>query len=138
MIHTMKNRFIPVLLIAVLLSGCSTGSEENAISKGIELYFEEPVHDYGELPKDGDGTWIFRCKNLGEEAIVINRVRSTCGCTVPQWPREPLEPGSTGEIVVKYNTAQTGTFMKSLYVYSTAANTPVKLQIKGKVLPEAS
>ena len=44
--------------------------------------------------QDSDGTWSFVFKNLGEEAIVINRVRSTCGCTVPDWPREPIEPGA--------------------------------------------
>ena len=91
------------------------------------------LHDYGEIMKDSDGTWSFTFKNLGKESIVINRVRSTCGCTVPDWPREPIEPGASGEITVKYNTSTTGTFLKSVFVYSTAANSPVKLQIKGKV-----
>ncbi len=105
------------------------------MDQGEEIWFEETVHNYGEIPEDGDGSWTFVFKNLGKEAIVINRVRSTCGCTVPVWPREPIEPEATGEITVKYNTAQTGTFFKSLYVYSSAGNSPVKLQIKGKVIP---
>ena len=100
-------------------------------SSGLKKY----LHDYGEIPEDGDGSWSFAFKNLGKEPIVINRVRSTCGCTVPAWPREPIEPGASGEITVKYNTATAGTFFKSLYVYSSAANSPVKLQIKGKVIP---
>jgi hypothetical protein len=86
------------------------------------------------MEEGSDGTWSFVFKNLGEQAFVINRVRSTCGCTVPDWPREPIEPGASGEIIVKYNTATTGTFLKSVIVYSTAANSPVKLQIKGKVV----
>ena len=116
-------------------SGCSDDPEGKARGKGQEIWFEEHLHDYGTIEEDSDGTWSFVFKNVGKEAIVINRVRSTCGCTIPDWPREPFEPGSTGKITVKYNTATTGTFLKSVYVYSTAANSPVKLQIKGKVIP---
>jgi hypothetical protein len=120
-----------------MLSACKSNSnpESQAQDQGVEIYFREHLHDYGEIARDSDGTWAFAFKNLGNEAIVINRVRSTCGCTIPSWPREPIEPGQGGEIMVKYNTATAGSFMKSIYVYSTASNSPVKLQVKGKVLP---
>ena len=134
----MKNPFVsaaPVLCLLFLVAACSAPSEDQALKKGQEIWFEETLHDYGEIVQDSDGTWSFLFKNLGKDAIVINRVRSTCGCTVPEWPREPIEPGSSGKITVQYNTATTGTFLKSVYVYSTAANSPVKLQIKGKVAP---
>jgi hypothetical protein len=135
----MKHRLIPGIALALLgaiLAGCTDTPEQRAKDKGIEIWFEESLHDYGEIPQRSDGNWSFAFKNIGQEAIVINRVRSTCGCTVPAWPREPLEPGATGEITVRYNTANTGTFLKSLYVYSTAANSPVRLQVKGKVVPK--
>jgi len=134
----MKNPFVsavPVLCLIMCLAACSAGSEDQARNKGQEIWFEEYLHDYGEVLQDSDGTWAFAFKNLGKDAIAINRVRSTCGCTIPEWPREPIESGSSGKIMVKYNTALTGTFLKSIYVYSTAANSPVKLQIKGKVVP---
>ncbi len=121
-------------LMAGLLAGCTDKSEEHTIKSGKEIFFEETIHNYGEILEDSDGTWSFTFKNLGDSAIIINRVRSTCGCTVPAWPRQPVEPGASGEITVEYNTAQTGTFLKSVYVYSSAANSPVKLQIKGKVV----
>ncbi len=124
------------LLLSSALSSCSDTPEAKAIKKGQELWFDEYVHDYGQIGQNSDGSWTFTFKNVGENAIVINRVRSTCGCTVPDWPHEPIEPGSAGEITVKYNTATSGTFLKSLFVYSTAANSPVKLQIKGKVVAE--
>ena len=123
------------LTVTILLTSCADNPQEQAKKRGQEIYFEEVVHDYGEIAEDSDGNWSFQFMNLGEEAIVINRVRSTCGCTIPDWPREPVEPGAAGSITVKYNTAQAGTFMKSVYVYSSAANSPVKLQIKGKVIP---
>jgi hypothetical protein len=124
------------LLLLLLLAGCSEDPLEQAKKKGQDLWFDEVLHDYGQISVDSDGSWTFSFKNIGENAIIINRVRSTCGCTVPAWPREPIEPGSTGEITVKYNTATSGTFLKSLFVYSSAANSPVKLQIKGKVVAE--
>jgi hypothetical protein len=124
---------IVILTLVLGTSGCKDTPEEKAKEHGQEIWFEEYMHDYGTIQKDSDGTWTFTFKNLGQEAILINRVRSTCGCTVPEWPREPIEPGDTGTITVRYNTASTGTFLKSVVVYSTAANSPVKLQIKGKV-----
>jgi hypothetical protein len=126
---------IAFVAMAIWATGCTDTPEEKAKDHGQEIWFEEYMHDYGQIEEDGDGTWSFAFKNLGEEAIVINRVRSTCGCTVPDWSRQPIEPGEAGEITVKYNTATTGTFLKSVVVYSTAANSPVKLQIKGKVVP---
>ena len=123
-----------MVLLAGLVAGCSDNPEQRAKKGGKEIWFEEYVHDYGEIMKDSDGTWSFSFKNLGEESIVINRVRTTCGCTVPAWPEEPIEPSASGEIKVIYNTTNSGTFLKSVFVYSTAANSPVKLQIKGKVL----
>lgn len=132
-----RNHIIPVLIALLLAAaGCKDSTEEQARKKGVEIYFREYVHDYGEIDQDSDGTWTFSFSNIGEKAFVINRVRSTCGCTVPDWPREPVEPGSEGSITVKYNTATPGTFMKSLFVYSSAVNSPVKLQIKGKVIPK--
>lgn len=128
---------LAVLLVSLLTAGCADSPEQKAMDQGKEIWFEELVHDYGEIPVDGEGRWTFKFKNIGKEAFVINRVRSTCGCTVPAWPREPVEPGASGEITVEYNTAHAGTFFKSLYVYSSAANSPVKLQIKGKVIPKA-
>jgi len=120
----------------ILLSACNNSPEKTAKQSGQEIFFEEMVHDYGSIAQDSDGTYEFVFKNISDSAIIINRARSTCGCTVPSWPREPLAPGETGKVVVKYNTALPGSFTKSVYVYSTAANSPVKLQIKGKVVPK--
>ena len=122
------------MTVVLSITGCKNSPEEKAKEHGQEIWFEEYMHDYGQMEQDGDGTWSFVFKNIGKEAFVINRVRSTCGCTVPEWPREPIEPGASGEITVIYNTKTTGTFLKSVIVYSTAANSPVKLQIKGKVV----
>ncbi|MGW8317444.1 MAG: DUF1573 domain-containing protein [Bacteroidales bacterium] len=138
----MGNKFYSAIwlfsLITILVSGCKNTPETKAKAHGEEIWFEETLHNYGEIPVGSDGQWSFVFRNLGKEPIVVNRVRSTCGCTVPSWPREPVAPGDSARITVEYNTAQTGTFLKSVFVYSTAANSPVKLQIKGRVVSSES
>jgi hypothetical protein len=81
----------------------------------------------------GDGTCEFIFKNTGKDPLVLKNVRSSCGCTIPQWPKEPIKKGEQGKIKVRYNTRITGTFSKSISVYSNAGNMPVVLVIKGKV-----
>ena len=126
-----------MVLATALFTGCTHSPEAQAIKQGAEIWFEEHLYDYGEIGKNSDGSCSFTFRNIGDEAIVISRVRSSCGCTVPSWPQEPIEPGDSGVIMVKYNTAISGSFYKSINVYSTAANSPVKLQVKGKVIPAA-
>lgn len=124
--------------MTIIFLSCTSQSEQQAKNSGIDIYFEETTHDYGDILLDSDGTYYFEFKNIGEEPLMINRVRSTCGCTIPEWPRIPIEPGKTNKIAVKYNTALPGSFMKSIVVYSSAVNSPVKLVVKGKVVdPEA-
>jgi hypothetical protein len=123
---------IPILLLTV---SCTNKTEEQAKESGQEIYFSQSTYDYGEISEGSDGLYTIEFKNIGNAPIIVNRVRSSCGCTVPSWPKEPVEPGTNGEILVKYNTELTGSFMKSVYVYSSAENSPVKLTIRGKVLP---
>ena len=131
----MKNALIAGIAI-ILLGSCVNKNEKQAMGSGMEIYFAETTYDYGQIEVDSDGLYKIEFKNLGEHALIINRVRSSCGCTVPSWPRKPIEPDATGIIEVKYNTALAGPFMKSVYVYSSAENSPVKLTIKGKVIPK--
>jgi len=64
---------------------------------------------------------------------VLTNVQASCGCTVPQWSKEPVQAGKMGVIKVKYNTRIPGTFLKTITVSSTAKNSMVVLSIKGKV-----
>ena len=123
---------IPMLLIS---ASCVNKTENQARESGQEIYFAQSTYDYGEIAEGSDGLYTIAFKNLGDAPIVVNRVRASCGCTVPSWPEKPIEPGASGEIQVEYNTRLTGSFMKSVYVYSSAENSPVKLTVKGKVLP---
>ena len=70
----------------------------------------------------------------GTEDLVISNAKGSCGCTVPSWPREPIAPGKSGELKVKYDTKRIGLINKSVTIQSNATNHPVKIiRIKGEI-----
>ncbi len=95
--------------------------------------FVTDVIDYGKIKQNADGVRVFKFKNVGKSSLIINRVQSSCGCTVPKKPTEPIEPGKTGEIEVKYATNRVGGFSKTITVYSNANEKVKRLRIKGIV-----
>ncbi len=97
------------------------------------IIFDKLEHDYGTIERGADGTCEFVFTNKGKSPLILNNVRATCGCTAPEWPREPIAPGEKGVIKVRYNTNITGTFNKSITVFSNAANKSVVLRVKGMV-----
>ncbi len=103
------------------------------------ITFDKTVHDYGDVPYNGDGKCQFTFTNTGKEPLILTNVRSSCGCTVPKWPREPIMPGESEVIHVEYKTNRIGSINKSVTVQSNASNDVVRLRITGKVLsPEQS
>ncbi|MCD4698375.1 MAG: DUF1573 domain-containing protein [Bacteroidales bacterium] len=97
------------------------------------INFDKLVHDYGELEQHGNGRCEFAFINEGKEPLILSNVRSSCGCTVPEWPRQPILPGQSEVIKVKYDTKRIGMINKSITVYSNAKKSPITLRIKGKV-----
>ena len=97
------------------------------------IVFESLTHDYGTIVQGGDGTCEFKFANKGKAPIVLNDVKASCGCTVPEWTKTPVNPGEKGTIKVTYNTNNVGAFTKSITVNSNAKNSPLVLTIKGIV-----
>ena len=80
------------------------------------------------------GLRVFEFKNTGKAPLVISGAASSCGCTVPSYPKDPIAPGATGKIEVKYDTQRVGAIAKTILVTSNATDTPsIALRIKGKV-----
>ena len=72
------------------------------------MTFGEPTHDFGKI-MDGDKVeHVFLFENTGSEPLVISNAKGSCGCTVPDWPKDPIKPGATGEIKVVYNSKGKG------------------------------
>lgn len=96
--------------------------------------FETDVIDYGKIALNADGVRVFKFKNVGKSPLIISNIKSSCGCTVPKKPTEPILPGKSGEIEVKYATNRPGGFSKSITVKSNASEPTKILRIKGIVL----
>ena len=102
------------------------------------ITFERTDHDFGKINEaDGKVTTIFTFKNEGMEPLVLSNVRASCGCTTPKWPREPIEPGQTGDITVTYNpNGRPGRFTKTVTITSNATEPTTRVTIKGEVIPK--
>lgn len=131
-----KNMKKLILIATLLISVVVVMAQEEPKKKnGPEITFKTTVHEYGDIHVGGDGTYNFKFTNTGNEPLILSKPRSSCGCTVPRWPKEPILPGETNEIKVTYNTNKAGSFNKSVTIYSNAKNkSAIVLRIKGKVI----
>ncbi len=99
-----------------------------------EIKFEKELIDYGTIEPNSNGIRVFNFVNNGNAPLIIQSVKSSCGCTIPKKPEVPIEPGGKGEIQVKYDTNRVGVFRKTITVTSNANSTPiVALKIRGTV-----
>ena len=123
------KKFLVFLFVATL------GFVAQAQEKKAEIKFVTEEIDYGTVKQGDNGVRVFEFTNTGKAPLVISSATSTCGCTVPSWPKEPIAPGAKGKIEVKYNTANLGAIRKTITITSNAAETPtIALRIKGNVV----
>lgn len=109
-------------------------AQEAAKKSNAEIDFEKEVHDFGKLKQHGDATTEFKFTNTGSEPLIISNAKGSCGCTVPEWPREPIAPGESSVIRVKYDSKRIGPINKSVTITSNASNSPTKvIRIKGNI-----
>lgn len=106
----------------------------NAQEKVAKIEFESETIDYGTIEKGADGVRVFKFKNTGDAPLIITKVKSTCGCTVPKKPEDPIMPGDTGEIEVKYDTNRVMPIRKTITVTSNSDRPTIALKIKGNVI----
>lgn len=122
------------LLLVTLVFGAGVYAQN-----GPKIEFKTETIDYGTVKKNEDnGIRVFEFTNTGDAPLIITDVKSSCGCTVPQKPKEPIMPGKTGEIQVKYNM-NPGAINKTVTVESNAVNKEggkIPLRIKGTVIKE--
>ena len=103
----------------------------NAVSK-VE-WISPTEHDFGVLQHHKPSTHEFRFRNTSGEALTVDNVRTSCGCTVPDWSYEPVAPDSVGIISVEYDARDIGYFYKKLKVYLRGQRKPELLVIEGEV-----
>ncbi|MCD8044237.1 MAG: DUF1573 domain-containing protein [Tannerellaceae bacterium] len=118
------------IMLTVLLAVTNVYAQDGAV---IEA--DKTTHDFGMIKEsDGDATHSFVIKNTGTAPLVITRVIASCGCTTPEWTKEPIAPGQTGEIKVTFDPkGRPGAFAKTINVYSNGKKGSYVLTIKGEV-----
>ena len=107
-------------------------------SSAQEFKFESEIINYGKINKGSNGERTFVFTNIGNEPLVIKNVQSSCGCTIPKKPENPIMPGKKGEIRISYDTKRVGGFSKSITIYSNAKNARKIIRIKGIVNKQVS
>ena len=106
----------------------------NAQDKVAKIEFKSDTIDYGTIEKGSDGVRVFEFTNTGNAPLIISNVTSSCGCTVPSWTKDPVLPGKTGKIDVKYDTNRVNPIRKTITVMSNAETPTFALKIKGDVI----
>ncbi|SFW29278.1 DUF1573 domain-containing protein [Cellulophaga fucicola] len=125
----MMKKIVLVLFVGLLAFNLS------AQEKKAKIEFKTETVDYGKVERGGNGVRVFEFTNTGNAPLIISKVNSSCGCTIPKKPKDPIMPGKTGIIEVKYDTKRpAGPIRKAITVISNA-DTPTKvLKIKGELV----
>ena len=135
----MKKTILSAALIFCAMLGINaqeTTATPSPNPNAPKFNFETEVVDYGTIEHNANGDREFKFTNTGKEPLIISNAQGSCGCTTPQWPKEPIMPGASAVIKVHYATDRVGAFEKTVTLTSNA-DTPTKvLKIKGVVKPD--
>lgn len=124
----LKIKNMKKIFAGLFLAGTFTVVTAQTIS------FDKTVLDYGKIKNGADGHRIFTIKNTGDKPLIISKVQASCGCTTPEWSKDPIMPGKTSDLKVGYDTKIEGPFTKIIEVYSNdAENSRSVITIKGVI-----
>jgi Protein of unknown function (DUF1573) len=141
----MKKIILSAAVILFVSSSVSFAQHENhaaatsapaaAVKKdGPVFKFEKEEYNFGTIKQGDKVEYSFEFVNSGKEALIITEAHGSCGCTVPEWPKQPLKKGEKGTIKVTFNSAgKEGMQDKTVTITSNAADSPKVLHIKGTV-----
>lgn len=151
------NHFFATLLLATTLVACSENKQTKAspdlvnnpatadtikesttvAEKGAVITFEKTTHDFGTITQGEQAEYNFKFTNTGDQELIISAANASCGCTVPEYPKQPIKPGTGGYIKVKFNSDyRLDAFEKSVTI--TANTNPLSnvIIIKGFINPK--
>ena len=142
----MKKSIISVYLLAGMLIASTAlfaqnGPENTEVTTppvienpdAAVMSFEKDLVDYGTIEQGSDPFREFSFTNTGKEPLIITNAKGSCGCTIPEWPKEPINPGESSVIKVRYDTKRIGAFTKTVTISSNAKTPSKVIKIKGKV-----
>lgn len=129
----LKHTKLFFILACILFSNNNMQAQNEA-----QISSDELIYNFGNIEEaDGLASHTFAIKNTGNGPLVITRITASCGCTQPEWTKEPIAPGKTGEVKVTYNPkGRPGPFYKTISIYSNGKKGSFSVGIKGNVIPK--
>jgi hypothetical protein len=130
------KKLLQVIALFILSAPVVSFAQDNKKTDGPQMVFQEESHDFGAIKEGVIAEYTFKFTNTGTQPLILTDVRPSCGCTTPDWSKEPVGPGKTGVIKVKYNSSgRPGRFNKSITITSNIQNESKVLFISGTVTP---
>jgi hypothetical protein len=137
--------FILIVAMTLITSSCKNAendvkADNNALvekANGLqpEITFESTEHDFGTIKEGEQVGWYFKFTNTGGSDLIITNATASCGCTVPEYSREPVPPGKEGTIKVVFDSqGRSGTQMKSVTIESNANTLITNLNLKAEII----
>tara|TARA_R100000935_G_scaffold1439_1_gene4590 strand:+ start:149006 stop:149485 length:480 start_codon:yes stop_codon:yes gene_type:complete len=147
----MKKSFLIIaVLSAFIFTSCKNDASEKVKEENVAaaadrdenagkvpvMQFEKTVHDFGTIDQGTNVETIFTFTNTGDAPLVIVDAKSSCGCTVPSYPKEAVAPGESGELLVKFNGSGKNQVSKTVTITANTKAGKETLQIKAFVNPK--
>jgi len=129
----MKNLFAVILLgVSVVTFSQEVVKVDSANAPVIT--FDEQLFEFGQITQGDVVEHVFAFTNTGKSPLILSNVKTTCGCTVPTWPREPIAAGESSEILVRFNSrGKSGMQNKTITIFSNALNATERVRIVSQV-----
>lgn len=135
----MKKIFLALTFVSAIAFNSTAQTEKKTLDNVVnpnqgDLVFDQMDYNFGVIKQGESVTNIFTFTNSGNEPIVITNAAGSCGCTVPEWPKEPIMKGQKGSIKVTFNSAgKSGYNDKTVTITSNAKTNPIVLHVKGTI-----
>lgn len=140
---TMNKLILGIALTGLFLGSCQSDKvkSENIDSSMVDpknppvIKFEESTYDFGTISQGEKVKHTYFFKNTGKSALIIHSAQGSCGCTIPEWPKEPVQPGEEGKIEVSFNSEhKSGHQEKMVTILANTKPTKTFLKITGEVV----
>lgn len=123
------------MLICLIITGKTQTTTPAENPNAADFKFETMEYDFGDIKEGDNVNYEFKFTNIGGEPLIISQARGSCGCTVPDWPKEPIKKNESGAIKVIFNSqGKSGMQRKSVTISSNAKTSTTTLIIKGNVI----
>ena len=122
-----------LFIAAAFILGTGVAVAQKTYAKDFAKFNTEK-HNFGKIKQNIPATYVFEITNITNKPLVIENAHATCGCTVPEYQKDPIMPGKSGKIKVQFNAAAGGPFEKTVYVKLAGVDEEKALGIVGEVL----